>query len=136
MRGDLHEFAACPLELGERLRPRALPFKLLTGFNRHSGLRCKQLEPPQLLRPKPAWTPPVERRDANQSLSGAQGQEDAGLDAGLLRRLAGPGGQPIVTAWVGDVGSHLGIGQPGKVVGREWICAWQLAMCRLLARAG
>ena len=90
MRGDLHEFATCPFQLGERLRPCTLPFKLLTGFNRDPGLRRKQLKPPQLLRPKPAWTSPVEGRDADQSLSRTQGQEHAGLDPGLLRRLPCP----------------------------------------------
>ena len=102
----MHELPSRALQLDQRLG--ASPFALqgLLGVDGNGCLRRHELEPAELLRAQPARPAPVQADEANESLPGAHGKEDARLNAGQLGTPASPVGKLRVTLRIGDVHHH------------------------------
>ena len=107
---DLHELPTRPLQLRKGFRPASLAFEGVSGIERDRRLSSEQLEPAQLLRPKPAGPPPLQANEADEALAGAHRKEHCSLHAGELGAPPGPVRQVMVGRWVGHIGRHLRVG--------------------------
>ena len=109
MRGDLHKLAPRPLELRQCFGPAPLPFEGAPGIERDRRLGSQQLEPSELLRPKPAGPSPLQADEPHEVLADAHGEVDGRLHSGELRTPPGPVGEFLIGRRIRHIDRHLRI---------------------------